>query len=191
MELRERMIMLKYVKAENYLCFMALLEMVLIDVLETDVFDQYNLAELFGITLPINTPSHIKNVTYSDKPREYGCHIDEYKLNLFFRNTGIPLQTTYFRVNPYEDIYIDEYGNDEVRQGKYIIYTYSYGSLYKENQSIEFGHVSLLEDVISERKLRIYDPGPRNVGVKIVDRIAMYEAMRCINAGIYVINRNE
>lgn len=180
---------IKYKKSENYLCFLALLEMILVDVLNTDLFNQYSLAEIFGITLPMNDSIPVKNVTYSDSPYEYGVHIDERKLNDFFLNTGIPINVVYYKVNPYEDNLIDAYGNDELRKNKYIIYTYSYGSLYHEPQNIEVGHVALLEEVISERIIRIYDPGPRNSGSKTVDRLDMYDAMRERNAGMYVFEK--
>lgn len=163
--------------------------MILVDVLNTDLFNQYSLAEIFGITLPVDAVLPVRNVTYSDCPRDYGVHINERKLNDFFINTGIPINVSYYKASPYEDNPIDAFGNDELRKNKYIIYTYSYGSLYHEPQNREVGHVALLDKVIAERTIIIYDPGPRNAGIKSVDRIDMYEAMCERNAGIYVFEK--
>lgn len=179
----------KYIKAENYFCFLALLEMILVDAFDLELFDQYRLAEVFGITIPKNELCMIKNITYSDSVYEYGVHIHENKLNAFFQETGLPMHVEYFIANPYEANPIDAYENNKLREGKYIVYTYSYGSLYHEPQNKEVGHVAILEEVISERTLKIYDPGPRNYGVKKVDRIGMYEAMLERNAGLYVFEK--
>ena len=49
------------------------------------------------------------------------------------------------------------------------------------------GHVALLLNCLSNEKLEIYDPGPRKYGIKVVNRIAMHEAMEDIRGGTYVI----
>lgn len=181
---------MKEVIAENYLCFLALIEMIIQDVIGTNCIDQFYLAEYFGVTVPRDYKIGIKNIQYSDRDRQLGVHINENKLNILFQNTGIPLHTDYIYVNPFEDNKIDDYRYPNLRSNKYVVYTYSYGCLYGIPKSYDIGHVALLDKVISPSCLRIYDPGPQNHGYKEVKRFEMYEAMRIIKSGIYVFETN-
>jgi len=51
---------------------------------------------------------------------------------------NINIRATYFHINPFEDLEIDEYDKLELREGKYIIYKYSYGDLFCESD--KFGY---------------------------------------------------
>ena len=44
---------MKYVKAENYLCFLALLEMIIYELTNKKI-SQYELANFFGVFVPAN-----------------------------------------------------------------------------------------------------------------------------------------
>jgi len=177
---------MKEVIAENYLCFLALVEMIIRDVIGANFIDQFYLAEHFGVVVPKDYKIGIQNVQYSDTDRQLGVHLDENKLNVLFQNIGIPLHTNYIYVNPFEENKIDDYRYSGLRDNKYIVYTYSYGCLYGIQKSYDIGHVALLDKVISHNHLRIYDPGPQNYGYKEVNRHELYEAMRIIKGGIYV-----
>lgn len=172
--------------AENYLCFLALIEMIIEDVIGRNCIDQFYLAEHFGVTVPENHKINVDNIQYSSKDRNLGVHLDEIKLNTFFETTGIPLRADYIYVNPFEENKIDDFRYPALRNGKYIVYTYSYGGLYGIPQSYDIGHVALLDEVISEDCVRIYDPGPKGCGYKEVSRLNLYEAMRIIKSGIYI-----
>lgn len=172
--------------AENYLCFLALLEMVIEDVIGKSYIDQYYLAEYFGITVPYGTDITVNNITFSDKEREFGVHLDENKLNAFFKETGIPIETEYVYINEFEESDYDTVDRSDLRRNSYIVYTYSYGSLYRKSELCNYGHVALLKSVVSERTLEIYDPGPIGKGEKKIDRHALYDAIREINGGLYI-----
>lgn len=178
---------MNFVIAENYLCFYALLETV-ISGFGISSYSQYDFANEFGVVLPHgHSISKINNISYSNNIREYGAHIDENQINSFFKRHGIDLKMAYISENPYIDYEYDKYGCFEASHQKYYIYTYSYGSLYHEPQNYMVGHVALLLNCLSNEKLEIYDPGPRKYGIKVVNRIAMHEAMEDIRGGTYVI----
>lgn len=180
--------MKRKVVAENYLCFLALLEMVIENEQEV-MITQHDMAEEFGVTIPVGYELNVNNICYSNNDNEYGVHLNEKILNEFFEKKNINIRATYFHINPFEDLEIDEYDKLELREGKYIIYTYSYGDLFRESDKLDIGHVALLWDVVSENELLIYNPGPRNAGIKKVNRHNMYDAMRCRHSGIYVLER--
>lgn len=178
-----------YIKSKNYYCFLSLLSMIITDTLGNSYFTEDILAEYFGLVLPYDTPTTLNNVSYSNNPRNYGVHINEIRLNKFFTQTGIPLYANYIQSNPYSDDLIDSSSSAAVQSGKYVIYTFSYGGLYHDSELISIGHVALLEEIISEYSLKIYDPGPKDAGIKVIDKITMYDAIRDRNAGIYIFSK--
>lgn len=177
------------VVAKNYLCLLALLEMVIEDIVGKSFINQDYLAEYFGITIPPDCDINIKNIHYSNNERDFGVHINENSLNDFFVNIGIPIQAEYIEVNEFEENLIDDVNYEFLRKDKYIIYTFSYGALYNERTTYLFGHVALLDKVISNDWLQVYDPGPKGSGHKMVNRHNMYDAMRHIRGGIYIFSR--
>ncbi len=181
---------MKEIIAENYLCFLALIEMILEDLIGETYINQFYLAEYFGITVPHGCKTKIKNICYSDIDRELGVHLDENKLNFFFEETGIPLRASYIYVNPFVENDIDNYQCNNLRENSYVVYTYSYGGLYGIPDLYEIGHVALLDDVIGENCIRIYDPGPKHYGYKEINRHVLYEAIRIIKGGIYVFKKD-
>ena len=62
---------MKTVIAKAYLCFDALLEMIISLADSPARFTQTDLAEILGITLPTGTPTTINNVQYSDSLMDY------------------------------------------------------------------------------------------------------------------------
>lgn len=179
---------MREVIAENYLCFCALLEMIITDGQKIKI-TQYKIAEKFGVTIPYNYKINVKNVNFSCNTIEHGVHITESALNDFFCKEKINLHAKYLQVNPYEELFIDEYENKNLRLNKYIIYTYSYGYLFHFPDAFDVGHVALLQDVISDHELLIYDPGPKNSGLKNVNRHEMYDAIRYRHGGVYLLEK--
>ena len=70
-------------------------------------------------------------------------------------------------------------------QGKHVVFAFSYGVLYNKNPYFDLGHVSLLEQVINEDLIQVYDPGPDAPGKKNVRISDMYDAMRK-KGGLYI-----
>ena len=178
--------MKKYVIARNYLCVLALIEMIISDLYGSTLYSQLDLAEIFGITIPIGKDIPIRNIRYSSITTELGVHIDENKLNTFFRNNGIDLFVTYYSANPFEYNQIDEYSSEDLRRHKYILYTYSYGYLFNDPEKMNVGHAALFVKSLSQSVIQIYDPGPINCGVKTVNRADLHEAMLYRSGGIFV-----
>lgn len=182
--------MTNYIVAKNYLCFMALLEMI---VSETDShvhFTQKDFAEMFGITVPIGTHISIKNVQYSNNSEKHGTNIRVEEINDFFKENGIPLQMSYV-----SSCYFDEmtFTNMifEKSKNSHIVFAFCYGLLYNEVQNDNIGHVVLLEDVdIKSDLFKIYDPGPRNYGSKFVKVDDMLFAMKR-RGGIYIFQKTD
>ena len=169
--------------AENYLCLFALVEMILKDIGKSD-FDQYELAEYFGITVPLDYVSdRINHVVHSCVEREWGTNISEKQLNEFFDINNIPLKAKFLTANPYNAY--DEV--ESVSEKQYIIYLYSYGSLNHEPVNYDVGHASLLIGFLNNDKVRIYDPGPRNAGIKEVSVNSLYDAIYDNRGGIVII----
>ena len=184
---------MKYIIANNYLCFYAILEMILLDC-GCSKFTQFSLANKFGVVLPNGyVIERVENVIYSDNTREQGAHIHERILNDFFERTNIPLYVSYASCGPFFDFnkYLDIDQGEQSHSSKenYYIYTFSYGSLYHEVQNLSVGHVSLFIDCPSHDNISIYDPGPRNPGLKTVSKIALYDAMEDIAGGVYLISK--
>ena len=178
---------MKYIIAENYLCFYALLEIILSDI-GINVFTQYDLANEFGVVLPLGySIANVYNVSFSSEMRDYGVHIDEQKFNVFFENYRISLKMSYISENPYIDYTYDKYSCFIPNGKEYYIYSFSYGSLYNEVKNYDVGHVSLLLNCLSSEQIQIYDPGPRSAGVKVIRRLSMHNAMEDFRGGVYVL----
>lgn len=172
------------VVAENYLCLYALLEMVLRDVGNNE-FNQYSLADYFGITVPMDFSSDkITNIKHSTEEREWGASLNIQNVNQFFNMNKISLKAKYLTANPF-----NEYEEAEtMSDGKYIIYLYSYGHLNHEPVNYDVGHASLLMNYGSNRA-KIYDPGPRNAGIKEISVSNLYDAIYDSRGGILIIEK--
>lgn len=179
---------MNYVVAENYLCFYALLEMVLFDV-GIKKFRQYDLANEFGVVVPngYSIPNVYKNVSFSDDVFNHGAHIDKDKINCFFKINNIGLKMSYQAESIWSEHDYDKYMCSPIEEKRYYIYAFSYGYLYNESRNYRVGHVALLLNCKEGNLLEIYDPGPRNAGKKTVNRNIMHDAMDEIYGGVYFI----
>lgn len=176
---------MKYIIGEDYLCLFAVLEMVLKDIGVQD-YSQYDLANYFGVTVPEEyLISGVHNLKYSNMEKDYGTHVTEKDLNAFFNEKGIPLMVEWLSANPFGEypdaVYIP---ND-----RYVIFLFSYGSLYQEPQNYTVGHASLLLENESHGMIKIYDPGPRNHGEKDVSINNLYDAVYDGRGGILIFNK--
>ncbi len=180
--------MTNYIVAKNYLCFMALLEMIISDANSYAHFAQTDLAELFGITVPIGEHTSIKNVRYTNNIEDCGTSISIKEINDFFKENMIPLQLSYI-----SSCYFDETRFTNLIQEKsrstYIVFAFCYGLLNNEPQNNNVGHVVLLENIDPKvDKVTVYDPGPRNYGCKVVKIDDMVYAMKR-RGGIYLFEK--
>lgn len=174
--------------SKEYLCFDALLELILSQVDPSLAFSQTDLAELFGITIPIGTQAPIKNVKYSNDITECGTNICIRDINQFFQKNSIQLQLSYIPSNCFDEISFGEIITKNNRKS-FIVFAFCYGLLYNEPQNNDVGHVALLEGIdIKSDTIKIYDPGPRNYGSKIVKVDDMVYAIKR-RGGIYLFEK--
>lgn len=162
--------------------------MILFDVGVTK-FNQYDLANEFGVVLPkgYSIPNVYRNVSFSDDAFMQGAHIDKNKIISFFKDNDIPFNLSYLAETPWSDHAYDQYEYSPIERQHYYIYTFSYGCLYSESRNYRVGHVALLLNCRKDHLIEVYDPGPRNVGKKVIRRNAIHDAMEEIYGGVYII----
>ena len=174
--------------AQKFLCFMALLEMVVSDSTSKSYFSQTDLAEFFGVTVPIGTQTAIKNVKYSNDAKEIGTIICPRDINDFFRNNSIPLKLSYVSASCFDEVTFVDMIVDKSKRF-HIVFAFCYGLLYNEPQNNDVGHVVLLEKIDTKTDtIQIYDPGPRNHGSKTVKVDDMVYAMKR-RGGVYLFEK--
>lgn len=175
---------MNYVIADNYLCFLALLEMILSE--KGLCISQYDLAEFTGIVVPEECSVSIKNVRFSTKQNDYGVSASPMLLQEVFRELGIAIDVLYLDALQIDELELDVLLYQYISQGKYVIFAFSYGVLYNKASYFDLGHVSLLEQIFGDDLIQIYDPGPNNPGKKNVRVSDMYAAMRK-KGGLYIL----
>ncbi len=179
---------MKYVLSYNYLCFEALIEMIVSDIKPELRFSQTDFAELFGVTVPNGEMTPIKNVSYSSTESEFGTKPCIEDINSFFCNNQVPLRVAFVNSNLCNEMTFSTYIVNESKKA-YIMFAFCYGMLYDEPLNKDIGHVSLLEEVDEKSDMiKIYDPGPRNPGSKKVKIDDMLYAMRR-RGGMYVFEK--
>ena len=178
---------MKSIIAENYLCFFAVLEMILKDIGYKN-YNQYNLANYLGVVLPPNIEiKGVNNVSFGNSESDYGYHLNIDKLGSFFKSNNIPLTIEYISANPFGNYP----GATYIFKEKYVIVFYSYGSLYREPQNYDISHASLLMKNEVEGKVEIYDPGPRNSGAKTVLVSSLRDAIYDSEGGVLILSLAE
>ncbi len=173
--------------AQEYLCFDALLEMIISNTDLSVHYTQTDLAEILGITLQTGTRASINNVRYSDNLTDCGTNICIRDINDFFCDNLIPLKLSYISSNCFDEMsFVDIIKQNN---GAYIVFAFCYGILYNEPPNNDVGHVALLEKIDTKMDtIQIYDPGPRNYGSKIVKVDDMVYAMKR-RGGIYLFEK--
>lgn len=164
--------------AENYLCFAALLEMILKNQISKDIdINQYTIANNLGVTVPRGYKKIVNNQTFSDNEYEYGIKINEEKL----KDLLLPYQISEIKnisINLLDDISFFDTVKQYLDEKYWIICGFSYGMLYGDASLNDCGHVNLILDIVGDSKILLYDPGPKNPGNKLVDEDKLYVAMR-------------
>lgn len=179
---------MKPVVAKKYLCFDAVLEMIISDICADSYFSQVVLAEMFGITVPIGEYTLIKNCRYSTNIKECGTVICVDEINDFFKVNCIPLELSFIKSNYINEMDFIDFINTKKRNA-YIVFAFCYGILYNITEKNDIGHVSLLDTVYENKDLiKIYDPGPSDPGIKLVKSDDMFQSMRR-RGGVYLFNR--
>lgn len=178
---------MKNVIAENYLCFPALLEMIICDAFDMNI-SQFEIGEHFGVVVPCGYKRIINNQLESSSSFDFGTHIDLEKIQEFFKKNRIKFKTNYYKINGVNDIFFADFIRKHLKHREYLICSYSYGILNGKENANELGHVSLITDVNVNDEILIYDPGPDGYGEKLVNDFHLYDAIRYRNGGIYTFS---
>jgi len=163
--------------AKNFYCFPALIEVICKQRYGIDV-DQLSIGSAMGIVLP-SIDFKPKGVSFY-RPvmmEECGEYVDSNKVQMYFMSIGINVNVEM----KYESQIFDGCLASEITKildkRTDIICGYSYGELYRKTSLSQFGHVSLVLDVTENGRIKMFDPGPENAGVKEVDELKLYDAM--------------
>ena len=174
---------MKYIQAENYLCFAALLEMILGDV--GVGYTRFEIAENLGVTLPLRAKGRLKGAEYSNNEFEWGIKVDSGKLNEFFRKNKINLHAEYIHTTPYTML------EEKIKKWNqcYVIFLFSYGELIGNSELQEMGHAMLFINMVDSQNIRVYDPGPNDCGEKVINCYRLEEAMYRRRAGYVILHK--
>lgn len=178
---------MNYVVAKKYLCFLTLLEMILDDSVNLKMTQQ-DIAEEFGITVPLGYKIDVSNIQFSSVENDFGIEVSEERLQNFFDKKGIELKVKYIDGVCLNDIDLDIRMKRYLEEQKYVILAFSYGMLYNNCMHDALGHVALLEKVIGDDLVQIYDPGPDKAGIKKISILKLYDAMKR-KGGLYLIDK--
>lgn len=173
-----------YIIADNYLCFLALLEMIL--RAKGIIISQYDLAEKYGVTVPIGYVTNIKNVKYSAVQDDLGVIITPKSLQQFLNDLNCDMEVSFLSALHTNEFELGSILRLHLAKGKFVIFAFSYGVLYSNESYYDLGHVSLLHEIVNDDLLQIYDPGPDSPGIKNAKISDMYDAMRK-KGGIYIL----
>lgn len=178
---------MNYVIAKNYLCFLTLLEMIIEDFANIKITQQ-NIAEEFGITVPYGYKTEVNNVRFSSVENDFGVEISEKNLQNYFDKENLGLRVKYIDGLRISELDLDFRLKKYLEEQKYVILAYSYGILYNNYRYDSLGHVALLEKVIEDDVIQVYDPGPDKAGSKKINIFKMYDAMKK-KGGLYLIDK--
>lgn len=174
--------------AENYLCFPALLSMVIDDAIGIRI-SQFEIAEYLGIVVPQGYKEIINNQIESVSSLEFGTQINTEIVQNFLDKNNINLKIHYFKINEIRDMFFSDFIRRHLNNKEYLICSYSYGLLFENSCFYELGHVSLITEVDVNGRILIYDPGPKDYGSKYVDDLHLYDAIQYRHGGVYTFSK--
>jgi predicted HAD superfamily Cof-like phosphohydrolase len=181
------------IKAEKYFCVPAILETILKKIGFLEI-DQIEIGNFLGINVPVgynDYPKACKNVHFSSKINLFGVVLKNDSLNNFFKSYNIPLIEEYRSINTIAEYDFIDLINDLVNYDCMIICGFNYSSLFSNGEK-KIGHASLITSVESyKNEFTILDPGPKDFGFKNVDAEKLYDAIRSMDDGLWIIRHNK
>lgn len=163
--------------AKNFYCFPALIEVICKHRYGIDV-DQVSIGSALGIVLPSdNFESRENSFSQPVIMEEFGVHVAPDKVQQYFMSIGVNVNVEIKYESQIFDGYLASEISNMLKPKTDVICGFSYGELYRKPSLSQFGHVSLVLDVMENGRIKIFDPGPENAGVKEVDELKLYDAM--------------
>ena len=160
---------MNYKIAENGYCLVTILDM----IIENETGKSIN-KESVAIRLNAVIPNGDSFTELND----IGVKIDPKKLSSVLDFYNCLLEIKY--VEGWR-LYLDDIDNTlrkYISNYRYVVLACSYGYLYHVENLYDLGHVVLLNSVVDDNTLEVYDPGPDGAGMKQVNILSMSDAMR-------------
>lgn len=176
----------KLIVSKPYLCVATCLSIIIKSSLNKDI-SQEEIANYFGLYLPVKENVDIKNVHYTSKPFEYGIRVKGNDVNLFFGDYNLPLYEEYKPITYFQDWEFQEEVTREISIGTHLICGYSFGKIFNDQTKIDIGHASILTKIVNRNLCEILDPGPKDPGLKKVDCFALFSAIHHKKDGLWLI----
>lgn len=151
--------------------------------------------EHYGILMSQDEIANSLNIIKSDEdgdPNKWGAQIGINTFNEFFTEKNIALEEETIKSSHIFDTddFCDEI-EKRISKKESIICGYTYTWLFGEKDDV-FKHVSIIVDInISEEKIVLIDPGPKDPGVKEVDAYRLFQAMKQAKAGLWIIKKKD
>lgn len=173
--------------ADEYQCVSAILAHI---INKRTVFSitQEVISEYFGLNVPKDYNGTISNIEITDDKSRYGVIIKENGINEMFSRMGLPLAEEYIPIKNIAEYEFEKVLRRYLELDVDIICGYSYGILHKDDNSIDFGHISEIIKV-DDIKVTVLDPGPKEAGVHHVNIFDLYSAIRYKSDGLWIISR--
>lgn len=175
---------MKYnIVAENYLCIACLLESAIKENSDLDV-NQYQIAEYFGVNVPIGYKTIIDNQRETDDIYQLGIVLDAEKLNEYLDSLKVGLKAEYYEGLRFNEEFFSERLCSLFQQGGTLIVTVDYGDLIYKKEARKLGHALIITNIIDE-EVELFNPGPDDAGLMRVSSLRLYDSMRARRGGIF------
>lgn len=177
-----------FIKSKPFLCVASLLQIIIKTELNID-FDQNEIGNYFGVYVPLDYSGKLSNIVRTSDKSKWGIIITKNEVNNFFKKNNLPLREQYLDISLYEDWSFEEEIKSLLNNNVNLICGFDYGYLLNNYKPSFIGHVALLLSISENCRdsFKIYDPGPKEPGVKTVKSIELYNAIRLKRNGIWKI----
>lgn len=175
------------VVAKPYLCFAACLQVAIKATLGTDL-DQVAIANYLGVVLPEGDDvselldAGVTNLTFNQgSPSLWGINPVLTEINAALKSERTPLFCEFERISLFQDWEFEERVFALTASHQFPIVGFDYGYLLGTLRPGDQGHCAVCYGVQGPHgrcSVELYDPGPREAGIRIVDSQELYYAAR-------------
>jgi len=155
---------------------------------------QETIAEMFGLTVPLNTAEvfkDIQNVNFSNEDINWGVKIEKNSINDLFFKLDAKLHETFIPINTVTGENLSDVVSLHLFAGEHIVCGFNYSSLYSLAPA-NYRHASIICNVnVKEDRIFLLDPGPKDAGIKSVLAYDLYLAIMKCTDGLWCISRTD
>ena len=172
--------------SQPFLCVAAILEAIL-RCNGIKSLDQEEIAEFFGVHVPLQYDGTIRNVTRTENVNLYGIRVEDNGINNFFDHYNLPFNESFLSVFTFNDWQIEDIVKAHLANNSHVVCGFDYGELYGTVDK-KLGHVSLIT-AASGTTITLLDPGPIGHGTKHVNNENLFSAIKAKRDGLWIIAR--